>query len=53
MGGWGWCVVGGVVVLGEECEPGFKGCLGSGVGQGQEACLSRGFKDVVVEEEAF
>ena len=53
MEGWEWGVVGGMVVLGEECEPGFEGCLGSRVGQGEEVCLSGGSKDVVVEEEAF
>ena len=53
MEGWEWGVVGGVVVLGEECEPGFEGCLGSRIGQGEEVCLSGGSKDVVVEEEAF
>ena len=53
MGGWRWCVVGGVVVLGEECEPGFEGCVGNRIGQGEEVCLSGGFEDVVVEEEAF
>ena len=52
-GGGNGVLLGGVVVLGEECEPGFEGCLGSGVGQGEEVCLSGGFKDVVVEEEAF
>ena len=43
----------GMVVVGEECEPGFEGCLGSRVGQGEEVCLSGGSKDVVVEEETF
>ena len=53
VGGWWRGVVGGEVVLGEEFEPGFKGCSGSGVSQGEEAGLSRGVADVVVEEEAF
>ena len=53
VGGWGWGVVGGEVVLGEEFEPGFKGRSGSGVSQGEEAWLSLGCTDVVMEEETF
>ena len=44
-----WGVVGGKVVLGEESEPGFEGCVRSRIGQGEEVCLSGGSKDVVVE----
>ena len=40
----------GVVVLGEECEPSFEGCLGSRIGQGEEVGLSGGCDDVVLEE---
>ena len=46
-------MVRGMVVVGEECEPGFEGCVGRSVGQGEEVCLSGGSKAVVVEEEAF
>ena len=53
MDGREWGVVGGMVVVGEECEQGFEGCFGSRVSQGEKECLSGGSKDVVVEEETF
>ena len=43
----------GVVVLGEECEPGFEGCVRSRIGQGEKVCFSGGSKDVLVEKETF
>ena len=45
-----WGVVGGMVILGEEGEPGFEGCLWGGVNEGEEVCLSGGPMDVVVEK---
>ena len=42
--------VGGLVMLGEEGEPVFEGCLWGGGSEGEEVCLSGGPMDVVVEK---